>query len=247
MQDMVGTPIETEVLQKLTSFSHLLKDDTLFTGGHFILKNGVPELNAGTVESFISAVKLYQEGRDKGVRVGLGLLVNDIGMTCDTNVCYAVPAFNRDEFSLPEEYRSILAKHNVEISEVEMYWEKHLRNRGIQIFRRKMVNKDKAVKKAANAYWLDTEGGDRLLLTRFSLMSPYGIAACPLIMGANGVVQRERGWKTSVNFWYVDIDNYENIPNHFMVEKGAEVARHMGVDLESKNIYFTHDKVIANF
>jgi hypothetical protein len=148
---------------------------------------------------------------------------------------------------LPEIYKEILEQERVSVSEVDMYWEKHLRNKGMLFFRRKMVKQDKAVQKIDNAHWLVTKAGERLLLTRPSPASPNGIAACPLIMGANALEQEKRGWSKSINFWYVDIDNYENIPNHFMIEKGLEVAKHMKATIDVQNIYFTHDKVFANF
>ncbi len=239
--------IEQDTLLKLNTFDTLLTDGTIITGGHFMLKNNKPVLNTGTIASFKIAVQLYKLGKTRGLKVGLGILVNDFGMTCGANACYAVNFFDRKTFSLPKEYLKILEDEHIENSELNIFWEKQVKNRASLVFRTKLVKMTTQVKKIDDAYWLITKEGDRLLLIRNKPGLAYGMPACPLIMGMYALEQRKKGWISSINFWYVDIDNYENIPNHFMIEKGVDIAHHIGIDMNVKNIYFTHDKVIANF
>jgi len=239
--------IAEDVLSKLNNLDSLVAEGTLITGGHFMLKDTKPTLNPGTVQSFKSAVNLYKRSKEKGIKAGLGILINDIGMTCDTNVCYIVNVFDKDTFELPEEYQAILREAGILASEVDFYWEKHLRNRAAKMFRG-AFHKDKSVKKIEKDHWLLTGKGERLLLTRNKPGgSPYGLPACPLIVAMYDFEQEKRGWLSSINFWYVGIDNQENIPNHFMVEKGLEVAKHFGAAIKVQNAYFTDEKVIANF
>lgn len=239
--------IEQDTLLKLNTFETLLTDGMIITGGHFMLKSGKPELNAGTIASFKIAAQLYTLGKTRGLKVGLGVLVNDFGMTCGANACYEINFFDKEAFSLPREYMKILEDKNIKNSELKIFWEKHLKNRGSLVFRTKLVKKSTQVKRIDDAYWFITKEGNRLLLIRNKPGTAYGMPACPLIMGMYSLEQRKKGWLSSLNFWYVDIDNYENIPNHFMIENGVEVAHLIGTDINIKNIYFTHDKVIANF
>ena len=212
-----------------------------------MLKNNKPILNTGTIQSFKSAVQLYKSGKTRELNVGLGVLVNDMGMTCGANSCDVVNFLDRETFSLPEEYMEILKEEQVENSELDIFWEKHLKNRGSLIFRTKLVKMTTKVKEIDDAYWFITKDDDRLLLIRNKPGPAYGMPACPLIMGMYSLEQEKKGWTSSINFWYVGIDNYENIPNHFMIEKGIDIAQHLGSSLDVKNIYFTHDKVTANF
>jgi len=85
------------------------------------------------------------------------------------------------------------------------------------------------------------------MLTRRALKDPYGTPACPLIMAAYAFEQEKKGYNSSLNFYYVDSDNFENIPNHFMIEKGYEVAKMFGTKIKVMNVYFTKDKIITNF
>lgn len=168
-------------------------------------------------------------------------------MTCDTNICYVFDKLDRKTFTLPVEYTRILQDAHIDVKELDIYWEKHLRNKSHVQFKR-IVKKDKHdIKKKDGDYWLELENKEQLLLARKKAGTPYGIPACPLIIAGYLIEEEKRGWKSSINFYYADTDNYENVPNHFMVEKGTNVARYLGVNLQVQNIYFTHDKIITNF
>lgn len=238
--------IDSAVSKKLLSFGSVAIDGCLVTGGHFMLKDGqAPILNQGTLVSFEIAAKIFDESRKSNRKTGLGVLFNNIGANCGTDVCY-VGKNDPDEFVLPDEYKQILDSHDIDIDDLIVFWEKHLRNRGKKEFI-KRVKKIKNIETDEEGYWLKDSSGKRFMLTRKASKDKYGTPACPLIMAAYAMEQRKKGFKSSLNFWYVDTDNFENIPNHFMIEKGYEVARMLGIDVKVMNVYFTRDKVITNF
>lgn len=121
-----------------------------------------------------------------------------------------------------------------------------MRNRGKKEFIRRAKKFDN-IEESDDGWWLVEKNGKKFMLTRRILKDPYGTPACPLIMAAYVLEQEKMGFKESLNFWYIDSDNFENIPNHFMIEKGYEVARMFGAKIKVMNVYFTKDKVITNF
>lgn len=219
-------------------------DHTLFTGGHFlILNNEIAEMNEGTAASFEHAVELYSSGKKKGYNVGLGILINDIGQTCNQSACTVLTPFSKSTFGFPGEYKKILEKYSIDLKEIVIFWEKHIRNRGKKELM-KIVGKRHDIEKVENDYWLNDRGGyGKIILTRGNTQDKYGTPACPLIMGALALEEEKNGYTSSVNFYYIGNDNQINIPNHFVIEKGKTVAKKFGATIEMNNIFLMRKRI----
>ena len=216
----------------------LIKDKTIYTGGHFVLVGQRAKcLNEGTLVSFQYAVDMYIDGLEQGLDVGLGILVNNIGQTCNQSVCTIKTAVNKQDFKFPKKYLEILDENNIPIKDVIIFWEKHIRNRGKKELM-KRVAKQYNINKQEKDYWLMDNGiYGKIILSRGNSKDKYGTPACPLIMGALFIEQEKMGYNKSINFYYIGNDNQDNIPNHFVIEKGKVVARKFGSELEAQNIF----------
>lgn len=224
----------------IKKYEVLLKDNIVVSGGHFMINSdGQPELNKGTIDSFKTAVRLYKIAKKKGLKTRLGLLINDIGTTCSkvAHVCKITDVFSRTNFSLPKEYQENLKNNGIKISEIELFWEKHARNRGKKIFN-KFKRNHKLIKEIDNNYYLlDKNGYGLILLTRKSAQDPSGTPGCPLIMAGFNMEQEKRGYKHSLNVYYIGSDNLKNIPNYIVINKGSRVSELFGTKIKSKNIF----------
>ena len=245
IEDMIKDgKISKEVYKKLLSFESVIRSDCIITGGHFMLRGDQKlGLNDGTKLSLQVATELFSKLVNKKKNIKLGMLINNIGSTCDLNICYTSSS---SKFIFPEEYTKMLKENNLELNDLLIFWEKHLRNRGKKEFI-KRVRKIDNIEENEEGWWLKEKTGKNFILTRRALKDPYGTPACPLIVAAYALEQERKGFKSSLNYWYVDSDNFENIPNHFMIEKGYEVAKMFDVKIKVMNVYFTKDKVITNF
>ncbi len=232
-------------------FSSKIKDHTIITGGHFmILEDGSPNLNTGTIESFENAVEAYVQARGNDKQVGLGILVNNMGGVCDAKkqVCTIDPEKAKEIFSLPDEYKEILTNHNIDEQDVVVFWEKSLRNKGKKEMLKKIKEEYEHIELSEGAYWfVNPEDGRKITLSRPNPNDKYGIAACPLIMAAYAQQMKRRGFDSSLNFYYVDLANEDNIPNYFAIEKGRVVAEHFYSGTDIMNVYLLEDKVVTSF
>ncbi|MBU1111185.1 MAG: hypothetical protein KJ896_00260, partial [Nanoarchaeota archaeon] len=224
----------------------MVEDGTVITGGHFMIdEDNQPVLNQGTINSFRKAVELYRHGKEYGYQVGLGLLINDIGSICNTNSCSIVNRnFSKKDFSLPEEYVSILLDIGIEKEEVDLYWEKTMRNRGQKMLRKEVKKGNSLIEQFGEDYWItDRENYGNIMLTRAGGNNKYGNVACPLIMGAFTFEQQRRGYSKSLNLYYIGEDNSQNIPNAIVIDKGKRVAELLEKQIKVNNVYFTENYV----
>lgn len=234
-------------------FEKYLCNGLIITGGHFmILENGRPNLNEGTINSFEAAIKAYKLAKDKSLKVGLGILINNMGGVCDAKkkVCLVNPEELKEHFELPEEYNTILKKQGINRNEVKIYWEKSLRNLGKKELLKKIEEGKKYVEYKEEAYWfVNPKDGRRITLSRPNPNDKYGIPACPLIMAAFAYSQRRDGFNFSLNFYYIDLTNEDNIPNYFAIEKGRVVAEEFYGEKETNiiNIYLLKDRVVTSY
>jgi hypothetical protein len=115
------------------AYGHL-KDGCIISGGHFRIffdsKELRVDLNNGTIKSFEYAVKLYLAAVKKNIKADLGILVNDMGSSCEEDGCHLKSLnFLREDYVLPHRYTDILAQNGLKNSAVKIFWEKHIRNR----------------------------------------------------------------------------------------------------------------------
>lgn len=228
-----------------------LRNNMAISGGHFMIQeDGTANLNQGTIDSFKESVKMYATAKNKQWNVQLILLINNMGAVCDTkkNVCMIDPEELKSNFSLPKEYNQILKEFNISQGEVKIYWEKNLRNRGKKELLKKVKEEDKNIELKEGAYWfINPDDGRKITLSRPNPNDKYGIPACPLIMTAFADKIRKEGYETSLHFYYVDLENEDNIPNYFAIEKGRIVAESFYNDLNIMNIYLLKDRVVTSF
>ncbi len=220
-----------------------LQDDCLITGGHFRIffdeNNSRPSINTGTLKSFKYATSLFKTAKKEKIKASLGLLINDMGTPCSDNGCKIGDfSFDKDKFSIPLEYRQILNNENISEETLIIYWEKHVRNRGKKEIVKRIREGDPLIKKDSSGFYLyDPEGFGKVVLTRKRGEDKYGTPACPLIMAGLNLEQNKR-FLSSINFYYIGNDNFDNIPNHFVIEKGIKVSKFLGANIEVNNIFF---------
>ena len=220
-----------------------LKDNCLITGGHFRIffdkKNPEYNINIGTLDSFKYAISLFKIAKKEKIKASIGLLINDMGTLCSDKRCeIKVFSFNKNEFKIPLEYRQILDNENIPEENLIIYWEKHMRNRGKKEIVKRIRERDPLVQKDSEGFYLDDpEGFGKIVLTRKREKDKYGAPACPLIMAGLNLEQDKR-FSSSINFYYIGSDNFANIPNHFVIEKGIKVSDYLGADIEVNNIFF---------
>jgi hypothetical protein len=218
-----------------------LKNNMLIMGGHFMIKKDKsPNLNQGTIESFRTAAELYKTAKKKGYYAGLGLFINDIGMTCSTHNC-SFKKISREDFLLPDQYLDILSTLEINPNELKLFWEKHMRNRGKREMKRQLKKQVDIREEEGNYYLMDPEGYVKILLTRARNDDKYGNASCSLIMAALFQEQQRRGFDYSLNIYYIGYDNIGNIPNYHIIEKGKKVADRFGITINVNNVYIGNE------
>ena len=256
------------------NYESLLVNNVIISGGHFRLfftagngKAGIrEELNSGTLKSFEYAVNLYLSSARKNLKAGLGILINDMGSSCEEDACNLRGSnFSRENYRLPQDYQNVLKLYGLNEYPVEIFWEKHARNTGKKYFLKilrgilpgsglpdgevpgsKLSASEKmdipgfVIKKETNGYYLMDPGYyEKIMLTRTSARDKYGTPACPLIMAGLGIIQ-SRSYTSSINFYYTGSDNTSNVPNYFVIEKGKRVSELFKIGIGIENIYFSN-------
>jgi len=221
-----------------------LSNNCIITGGHlrvfFERENVSIDPNNGTLKSFLFSIKLYKIAKSRNIKAEPGILINDMGVSCDEEGCILPEVkFSRDEFTLPIQYLKILKKESVSPDSIKIYWEKHMRNRGKKELLKKMKKGvDRHILNEYKGLFLNDPGGyGKIILTRPRVKDKYGTPACPLIMaGLN--LEQSKEYNSSINFYYIGNDNHANIPNYHVIEKGKRVAELFSSKIEVHNIFF---------
>ncbi len=236
---------------KQEQFEKSLTDNMIITGGHYmVMSDGSANMNQGTIDSFEAALKMYSLAKKKGKKVGLGVLINNMGGVCDAKekVCNIKSDEVIENHVPPPEYIDLMDLYEIPHEELNIYWEKHMRNRGKKELLKKIKAKADYIKLKSDAYWfINPVDGRRITLSRPNPNDKYGIAACPLIMSAYAYQHKQDGFTSSLNFYYVDSENEINIPNYFAIEKGRVVAKYFYDNLNIINVYMLKDQVVTSF
>lgn len=231
-----------------------LQTNSIITGGHFRIffdkDSQAISLNIGTIKSFEYAVRLYLYAVSKNIKAELGVLINDMGSSCDENGCHLkMPGFVREDYLLPREYIKVLSQNGLKDHPVKIYWEKHIRNRGKKEFHKLLkrgiafnLNPDikstpDIIKEKDAIFLSDPEGYGKIVLTRTQGKDKYGTPACPLIMSGFSIEQ-SKSYDSSVNFFYIGDDNITNIPNYFAIEKGKRICELINCKIKINNLFF---------
>jgi hypothetical protein len=228
----------------LAGAQHYLSNNCLITGGHYRIyyknKSFIENLNEGTISSFKLAVSLYKIALSRKLAVNLGILINDMGASCDESECDIKNlVFERESYKLPGQYLEILEQESLSREEIKIFWEKHVRNRGKKEFLKRLKRKNSNIFREAGGFFIsDSRNFGKIILTRTRENDKYGVPACPLIMaGLN--LEQNKIYKSSINFYYIGNDNMMNIPNYFVIEKGKRVSEIFGAGMSINNIYFS--------
>ena len=227
----------------LAGARHYLNNNCLVTGGHYRIfyknKSFKENLNEGTINSFKLAVSLYKIAKSRKLVVDLGIMINDMGSSCDESDCDIKNlVFERELYKLPNQYLEILEQESISREMIKIFWEKHVRNRGKKEFLKRFKRKDSDIFRETGGFFIsDSRGFGKIILTRTRENDKYGVPACPLIMaGLN--LEQNKIYKSSINFYYTGNDNIMNIPNYFVIEKGKRVSEIFGAGISINNIYF---------
>lgn len=196
--------------------TELVSDGDIITGGDLAVTDLISP-PAFCLATFQLAVHTYAMAKREGL--GLGVLVNDIGTTCAVACDGHSLAFDRATFMLPESYRVILDSYGVAEGDVKIFWEKHLRNRGKNVYVKQFgsldVNEEGLALKHTRV---------QIPLFRYSPSTDHMVAACPLIMATFHAEQERRGFLGSVNI-YPPVGASPIDP---IVSKGTFVAETLG-------------------
>jgi hypothetical protein len=225
----------------MTDYSQYISDNTIICGGHFLLSSQGPLLNEGTIHSFKLAVDTFRAAKRRYRNVRAGLLINDIGTVCSASSCSITKPMSKENFELPQAYKDILAGE-----ELTIFWEKHMRNRGKKQLAKELSKNNPHVAAEDGGYVFKKDGVS-LLMTRSIPGDIHGTPACPLIMAALALEQEKMKFQSCFNFYYVGDDNFDNIANHFVIEKGKHLGHLLGAKIDVKNIYLFKERVLKNF
>ncbi|MBM3705786.1 MAG: hypothetical protein FJW66_04595 [Actinobacteria bacterium] len=138
--------LQNDILDRAQGF---LTDNSIITGGHFRLffdslesPAGLRDsINPGTLKSFELAVKLFIFATQKNIKAELGVLINDMGSSCEEEGCLLKASiFSRENFSLPQQYLDIMNSYGLNKYRINMFWEKHARNAGKKHFLKVLKN-----------------------------------------------------------------------------------------------------------
>ncbi len=176
----------------------------IISGGHFVLLNGEPVINEGTLVSFLFAVDFYIKKRNDGYNVSLSVLINDIGEVCGKSFCsiFDKQPFNRENFLLPKEYIEVLNENELTPESVLIFWEKHVKNRAKKFLRRKVKEGYPFLEKV-DALYCKHNSGREIPISRKMIHDKYGSPACLLIMAFFTKEQERLGFNESFNFYYI--------------------------------------------
>ncbi len=221
-----------------------LLDHTLYTGGHFMMTPQGPHLNAGTIQSFQQAAFYCAKAKKKYKNVGLGLLINDLGTVCSSAGC-SVHGPIQGEIALPTQYLEIMHEVGIAPSTLKIFREKHIRNRAKKLLHKELGRNKNILYVEGGYVYQEPARTAAIILTRQSCEDKYGIPACPLIMSAYSIEQQRLGFKSSINFYYVGKDNYLNVTNPYIIEKGSYLAESFGLKFKTKNIYLFDDGSVS--
>jgi hypothetical protein len=232
--------LPVSAFQKLKTNNH-----TLFTGGHFMMTPEGPHLNSGTIHSFEQAALLYLKAKKSHKHVGLGVLINDIGAVCSASSCSFSSLTLHDEIQIPDPYLKILETLNIQSHHVKIFREKHIRNRAKKLLHKELESGNQKIHLDEGGYvYREPTQQTPIILTRQTAHDKYGTPACPLIMSAFSMEQERQGYRSSVNLYYIGSDNYQNVANHYVIEKGGYLAEQLGAEIRMANIYLFDDEQI---
>ncbi len=220
----------------------------VITGGHFTLDAEGKSINPGTIGSFHRAVELYALAKEEALNPTLGILINDIGAVCTASACSTTAVISKVNFVFPETYRAVLDEFGITQEELTIFWEKHIRNRAKKLLHKRIAAADPNLFYREGEYhYKNPQLNTDIILTRKIEKDKRGTPACPLIMSAYALEHNKMGFSSSFNFYYVGEDNYKNVANHFVIEKGAFLAKCFDLNTHVKNVYIFNDKIMKNF
>lgn len=75
--------------------------------------------------------------KKKYPKLGIGILINDIGTVCSSSGCQTQRVPTRTAFALPDTYQAILDELGIQKEELVVFWEKHIRNETIKVHNKK--------------------------------------------------------------------------------------------------------------
>ncbi len=232
------------------TFTQFVENGMMITGGHFTLTYDGSSINAGTVESFRCCAQLYSSEKKKYPKLGIGILINDIGAVCSFSGCQTQRAPTRAAFVLPDAYQAILDELGIQKEELVIFWEKHIRNRAKKQLHSQIVKQNPSIiyREKEGYIYRSNQNSVEIILSRYNDHDKRGTPACPLIMSAYSLEHKRLGYSSSLNFYYIGDDNFMNIANHFVIEKGCYLASCFDPSIgQTKNVYFFKDKTMKNF
>ena len=213
--------------------------EKFITGGHFMIKEGQPLLNEGTIESFRRAVELHKKYFNNSV---LGVLINDMGVTCQRVACPIdgrLIKIDKQNFSLPAEYIEILQKNGLQEENIQIFWEKHIRNRAKKFFRRKFKSKFPFILREKTYFYDHPRVDKEIPVSVVNEQDKYGTPTCALIMATFYKELERRGFRENFNFYYTGKDN-PNVPDPKILECGYFLADLTKQQIKVENFLFNN-------
>lgn len=135
-------------------FEDLLENNMIIEGGHYIVGD---RIDATTLWTWKEAVGLYSLACQRQLRnIALCLLADDFSVDKNKRKKF------RDHYRFPFSYQKILDMHEINGSEVHMFWTVRLRNQSRRDIKAKYK---KWVKKESDCYFIDCVNGTRRMLT----------------------------------------------------------------------------------
>lgn len=178
------------LISKITGQNGNERQIVYLEGGYFDTRFGPKEFSTNTLKACIETAEEIIKKKYKITRVTLGVLINNIGITCDEDACVIGGQEDniksKNDANIPESLNNMLKKSRVAKEDQIITNERTLRNRGIRTI--------KDIVKDAKNYFLemDTNADNEILYSivingsKIPLAIKKGerwVARCPLIMG----------------------------------------------------------------
>lgn len=201
-------------------------------GGHFDPRYPVTDFAVNSLHYALRIASQTIYEHKKRVRLALGILVDDLGLQCDAEICEILPEAVEKESEIPPKLEAILAQYPiVKRDRLVIQRERACKNRGIQTLRKVLAQQAHLLRPELETQ--ETDGVRRIIycneksqsiLLAESKAKDVWTAKCPVIMAQHysDVVRTVKKLHPMTNA--VHIIDFSEVDDYNKVINGAELA-----------------------
>lgn len=203
------------IINKITVQNDNKRQIIYLEGGYFDTRFGPKDFSTNTLKACIETAEEIIKKKYRIMRVTLGILINNIGITCDEDMCVIGDQENnfrsKNDTVIPESLENMLKKSKVAKGDQIITNERTLRNRGIRTIKDIIRDLEKY------SLEMDTHTNNEVLYSviingsKIPLAIKRGerwVARCPLIMGQHYTdlyIKNAKKYGNTVNQLLIDM------------------------------------------